>query len=250
MLTRLIALVLPILLLAGAASANERLLSGEVFYRERMALPAGSTLYVGLVTLPEGRPVVGAGAAIPRGGQVPLKFSLAIRSEVASSGEAFGLVAEIRNGDSVLFRNVVAAPVDLGAAAPIQILVTRQPVDDTPPEPKIDQNLVGAIWKVTSISGSPVSGARPVTLSIAPDLRAGGHAGCNDYFTQAVVDGSAVTFGTAAATRKACTPDLMAQETGYFAALAAVTAYEISADSLRLLDAAGVPLVGLVRTSE
>ena len=39
----------------------------------------------------------------------------------------------------------------------------------------------------------------------------------------------------------------MAQEAAFFAALSAVAAYEQAEDSLRLLDAAQIPLIGLIR---
>lgn len=250
MLTRLLTLVLSLMLLAGAASAQDISLTGEVFYRERMALPPGTTLHVGLVALPGGRPVVGAGAAIPPGGQVPLQFSLAIRSDVAKSGGSFGLVAEIRQGETAIFRNAAAVPVDLAAPLPVAILVTRTHIDPMPPEPQIDQQLINTTWHVTSIGGSPITGEQPLTLTIAPDLRADGHAGCNSYFTQATIEGSKLQFAPPAATLKACLPDLMAQESAFFAALIAVAGYEISEDSLRLLDAAEVPLIGLVRSGE
>jgi putative lipoprotein len=45
----------------------------------------------------------------------------------------------------------------------------------------------------------------------------------------------------------ACEPTIMARESRFFAALAATRAYELADDRLRLLDAAGVPLLGLVR---
>lgn len=250
MLTRLLTFVLSLMLLAGAASAQDLSLTGEVFYRERMALPPGATLHVGLVTLPAGHAVVGAGASIPAGGQVPLQFSLAIRSDVARSGGSFGLVAEIRQGDTPIFRNAVAVPVDLAAPVPVSILVTRVPVDPAPPEPQIDPDLINTTWHVTSIGGSPIVGEQPLTLTIAPDLRADGHAGCNSYFTQATIEGKTLQFAHPAATLKACLPDVMAQEGAFFAALIAVDSYEISEDSLRLLDAAEIPLVGLVRAKE
>ena len=250
MLNRIVALVLSLMLMCGAASANHLTLAGEVFYRERLALPPGATLHVGLVSLPSGAPVVGAGASIPTNGQVPLQFSLAIRSDVATSKGSFGLVAEIRVGAGVLFRNAVAVPVDLTAPAPTSILVTRQPLPPQPAEPQVDTELVGAIWTVTSIGGSPTTGTQPLTLSIAPDLRAGGSAGCNNYFTQATIDRATLTFGLPAATRKICAPDLMDQERAFFAALAATASYEMSANSLRLLDAAGIPLIGLVEPKE
>lgn len=247
MLTRLLTLALSLMLFAGAASADDLSLTGEVFYRERMALPPGATLHVGLVSMPNGNPVVGAAAAIPAGGKVPLQFSLAIRSDIVKSGGSFGLVAEIRQGGMPLFRNAVAVPVDLLAPAPVSILVTRVHVDPAPPEPQIDQALIDTTWTVTSIGGSPISGDKPLTLNIAADLRADGHAGCNNYFTQATIDGKKLQFAPPAATLMACMPDLMAQESAFFAALIAVSSYELSKDSLRLLDAAEVPLIGLVR---
>lgn len=250
MLTRLLTLVLTLMLFAGGAGAQDISLTGEVFYRERMALPPGATLHVGLVSMPGGRPVVGAGATIPAGGQVPLQFSLAIRSGVAKSGGSFGLIAEIHHGNTVIFRNKEAVPVDLAAPAPVSILVHRVQIDPIVPEPPLDKQLINTTWHVTSISGSPVIGDQPLTLTIAPDLRADGHAGCNSYFAQATLEGSKLKFAHPAATLKACQPEIMAQESAYFTALIAIDSYEISEDSLRLLDAAEVPLIGLVRAAE
>ena len=42
----------------------------------------------------------------------------------------------------------------------------------------------------------------------------------------------------------------MDQERAFFAALAATASYEMSGNSLRLLDAAGIPLIGLVEPKE
>jgi putative lipoprotein len=250
MLIRLLTLVLSLLVFAGGASAQDISLTGEVFYRERMALPPGASLHVGLVALPEGRPVVGAGTAVPAGGQVPLQFALAIHSEIAEAGGSFGLVAEIRQGDTPIFRNAVAVPVDLTAPLPVSILVNRVHIAPVPPEPEVDQKLIDTTWHVTSIGGRPTTGEQPLTLAIAPDLRANGHAGCNSYFTQATLEGTKLQFAHPAATLKACQTELMAQESAFFAALVAVRGYETSEDSLRLLDAAEVPLIGLVRAEE
>ena len=106
--------------------------------------------------------------------------------------------------------------------------------------------LLDTLWRVTSIGARPVLGGPPVPLSIAADHRAGGNGGCNNYFTEASFEADRLTFGPAAATRMVCAPEIMAQEAAYFAALAAVAGFELGQGSLRLLDAAGVPLVGLV----
>lgn len=247
--SRLVRILAACLLLAAPALAAPLTLTGEVYYRERMALPSGATLHVGLVTLPGGRPVVGAGASVTARGQVPIAFTLNIHSDVAALGGAFGLVAEIKLNGQVLFRSAEAVPVDVARPKPVSILVTRQaqkPVDPTPPAP--NPALLDTVWRVTSIGGKPVvSGARPITLSIASDLRASGSGGCNNYVTEATVLASKLIFGPAAATRMACAEPMMAQESAYFAALAAVAGFELDDTSLRLLDPAGIPLVGLVR---
>lgn len=252
MLTRLLALVLTIMLFIGGANAQGLTLTGDVFYRERMTLPDGASLYVGLVSLPSGQSIVGAGAPIPAGGQVPVQFSLAVRSDIANSGGTFGLVAEIRVNGAAIWRNEVAIPIDLAAPAPTSILLTRTRNEPAPPvsEPEIDPALLNTSWRVTSIGGSPTMGDRPLTLNIAQDLRVDGDAGCNNYFTQATVEGTKLQFAHAASTRMACHPELMAQESAFFAALAAVSSYEMSEASLRLLDAAEIPLIGLVRVKE
>lgn len=246
---KLIHVVLALLLLAGPALADNVTFTGTVTYRERIALPQGAQLRITLVALPDGRPIAGASATIPAIGQVPLNYALNVRTALSTG--PYGLVAEIRRGGRILFRNAQPTPVDPAMPAPVDILVQSVPGQPAhppvqpPPIPSSD--LIDVVWTVTSIGGTPVIGTRPPTLSIAPDLRAGGHASCNSYFAEASLTGNRIVFGPAAATQMACAPELMAQENAYLSALAAVAGFEIDGDSLRLLDAAGVALVGLVR---
>lgn len=247
-ITRFVPAVFALVLMALPAFAAPQTITGSVMFRERMALPAGTVLHVGLVALPSGRPVVGAGTSIATRATPPLAFTFTIRSELDPDG-AYGLIAEIRADGMTLFRNSVPAAIDLAAPAPVAILVQRQPTEPPMPSPpSLDPLLLDSAWQVTSIGGNPVHPERPPTLFLAADLRANGTSGCNNYFTQAAFAAEKLSFGPAAATRMACAPDLMAQESGFFAALDAVAGYELDAHGLRLLDAAGVPLLGLVRT--
>ncbi|MDB5474125.1 MAG: hypothetical protein JWP99_1428, partial [Devosia sp.] len=103
-------------------------------------------------------------------------------------------------------------------------------------------------WTVTGIGGKPTISAARISLSIAPERRAGGNSGCNSYFTEASFENAPVRFGPIAATRMACGPEVMAQETALFEALAATTGNKASGRTLHLHDAAGVPLISLVRS--
>src|SRR5690606_17052505 len=169
MFSRLIRIFAALLLLMSPALAAPLMVTGEVSYRERIALPAGASLHVGLVRLPEGTPIVGAEAYIAPSGQVPLSFHLNIRTN-PDLRRNYGLRAEIRANGQVLFSTPAPVAVDLANPAPVSILVTRhkpQPVVTPPvmPEPK----LIDTSWRVTSIGGKPVTGTRPITLAIAAD---------------------------------------------------------------------------------
>src|SRR5690606_3868788 len=118
---KLIRIVLALTLMAAPAMAETVTLDGTVTYRERIALPQGAQLRISLVALPSGAAIVGASSDIPVIGQVPLAFSLNIRSKL--TGDAYGLVAEIRSGGHTLFRNAAPVPVDPYAALPVHILL-------------------------------------------------------------------------------------------------------------------------------
>lgn len=240
-----------LLLSAVAAFATDVTFTGDVSYRERIALPANAQLWVTLVTLPSAAPVAGAAAPMAASAQLPLYFTLNVRSDTVAHGGAFGLIAEIHAGGRVLFRSAQPVPVDVTTPAPTSILV--QPLSHPPLAPdagllaEVPPAMLGNAWTVTSIGGEPVIADTAITLSFAADRRSSGHAGCNSYIAEASFEDDAIAFGPVASTRKACPPDIMAQEARYFAALAAIASYQMSKNGLRLSDAAGIALIGLVR---
>jgi putative lipoprotein len=234
------------------ARADDVTFSGIVQFPERARLPARAELVVSLVALPQGNRVAGARAALDTGATSPIQFTLDVRSAVLARGDDFGLVASIATGGVVLYH--ASQPQPVASTSIDAIVLTLHPAPAPAPAPVPDETtiaetpspLLDLLWTVTSIAGRPVSGDRPLTLSIAADHGVGGFAGCNNYFAEVVIDGQNLVFGPAAATRMACDPTIMQQETDFLAALAAVQSFEIEGQGLRLLDAAGIPLVGLV----
>jgi putative lipoprotein len=229
--------------------------TGEVTYRERIALPPDADLTVTLVTFDaNGSPhAIGATAPIEAKGQVPLLFVLDVRSDAIADDLDYGLIAEIRSGGVPLFRNRDPVPVDPALPSPTMILVNFDPPlplpEPVPGNGELDVTaaLFDTIWQVRNINGHAVHEAAEVSLSIASDRRAGGNGGCNSYFTEAMFDGPALRFGPVAGTRMACDTPVMRQETEYFAALEATASYELADRTLYLLDAEGNPLLRLVR---
>lgn len=246
--------LLTLLALGSAAMAEDVTFSGQVAYRERIALPPDSALTITLVSLPDYRRVAGAHASLGGKAGSPIQFTLNVRSNVLKPTGVYGLVAEIRSEGYITFTNTQPVPVDPLAPSGILIPVFHTPApphaspEQVLPPVETPNPLLDVVWTVTSIGGDPALADTTLTFSIAADLRAGGSGGCNNYFTEASFATPPLAFGPIAGTRMACAPAVMAQEARFFAALDATQGYDLAGDTLKLVDAAGVPLVGLIRT--
>ena len=87
---------------------------------------------------------------------------------------------------------------------------------------------------------SPIVGTS-LTAVFGPDGHVAGSAGCNDFTGTYTVDGTKLTIGALATTRKACaSPEgIMEQETDYIAALSSSVSFQNDGTGLTLLNAAG-----------
>lgn len=250
----LVAILAVLLSLIGPAFAEKITLRGDVTYRERIALPSGGALTVALVDLATPNlPRVTAKAPIEGPGQVPLTFTLGFDESIILPGHAYALDAEITGEDGTLwFRTAEPYPVDpANPDASILIVVSRAPEPKEPPvvptavpDQPSPSPLLNVTWQARTIGGNPVARNVVSSLSIAPDMRAGGRGGCNSWFAQADVSGDRLLFSAVAATRMAClSGDATAQEDSFFAALAATRFWRVDNERLTLLDNAGAELV-------
>jgi putative lipoprotein len=238
----------------GAAIAQTATLTGEVTYRERIALPQGSSLRVKLIDLTApGTPTrVEAEAAIADPGQVPLTFTLNFDDRVVQPDHQHALVAEISAGLELWFRN--AEPYAVNPQAPEgpivivanfvgRLIEPEQPAGD-PDDVVATPSILDITWRAQAIDGEPVLRNADSTLSIGSDKRAGGRGGCNSYFAQAEVGAESIRFSAIAATRMACLEEAAtAQETAFFSALEAARFWRMETGELLLLDADGTELV-------
>lgn len=96
-------------------------------------------------------------------------------------------------------------------------------------------SLADTRWQLESLDGEPPAGAAPLTLEFDAAGRISGSGGCNRFSASYTLEGDALRFGPIASTKMACLDEaLMQQEMAYLAALADVSHYEQSADSLIL----------------
>jgi putative lipoprotein len=246
-------LILPIVLLLAAspALAAKVNLSGEVTYRERVALPETAVLNIELIDLawPD-RPRLSVSA--PTGaGQVPLAFTLTFEDSLILPQHSYALNAQINAGD-MQFRNVDPFPVSPLLQVEPVVIVTNlvaqgdEPSSEPVAEPE-DLPLLGVTWQATAIQEVAVPAGIKVTLLVEDDMRAGGSGGCNSFFSESTVTADSFAIGKVAATARACPGGRMGIEQSYFAALKAAVTWTVDGDTLTLLDMGGKPVVTFER---
>ena len=234
-------LVFASLLLPGAAAAEQITVSGEVFYRERIALPPNAVLTVQLsdVSLADAPASTIAEQKIDPAGQVPIKFEIKFDSAVIQPKASYALQARITVDDKLWFINDQRYAVDPLKPEPQNMLLKRvsQNADAAP-------TLFGRTWVAEDIGGRGVIDDAQSTFSVASDGRVSGRGACNGYFAQAEVKGDKIKIGKAGATMMACAPALMDQERKFLAALEKTASYRIdSQGKLFLVNADGVDIV-------
>ena len=104
-------------------------------------------------------------------------------------------------------------------------------------------NLEGRLWRMQSYRG-----ADGQMLETLPDIKTtaeftdgqvGGNAACNTYNGSYELDGDQINFGLMMTTMMACPQEVMDQETAYLVGLDQAATFEVTEDSLRILDADG-----------
>lgn len=98
-------------------------------------------------------------------------------------------------------------------------------------------DLDGTEWRLSEINGEALPGEVDINITFS-EGQVSGQSACNRYFTGYAQDGSKLSMGQAGSSKMYC-EGLMDYEADYLQALAEVESFELSGDSLKLLDQAG-----------
>ncbi|RTR38506.1 hypothetical protein EKG38_13415 [Shewanella canadensis] len=113
--------------LVGCATPNAGVeIQGEVWYKERIALPQDAVLTVELkdVSLMDAPAIVLA--QIERSDvSTPAPFQFLINRDQFESGHTYAIGAKITLNDKLLFINTQAYNIDLGSSEPMSVLVQK-----------------------------------------------------------------------------------------------------------------------------
>jgi len=139
-------------------------------------------------------------------------------------------------------RGISVAPMTTCAAAFGALLCV---VGCMAPAEKNREALVGPVWVAEDIGGRGVIDFLQSSIAFTETGEVTGSGGCNAFRGRYTRDGSALTIGPLAGTRKACPPAVMNQEAAFHEALGRVRGYRFANGLLYLLDAGGEPVIRL-----
>ena len=113
------------LLMPAVLAAEEAIISGEVSYRERIALPPNAVLTVRLsdVSLADAPASVVAEQKIEPAGQVPIRFEMKFDPAVIQPSTSYALQARITVDDKLWFINDERYQVDPLKAGPQHLVL-------------------------------------------------------------------------------------------------------------------------------
>lgn len=100
--------------------------------------------------------------------------------------------------------------------------------------------LTGEAWRVTALAGQPVTqGETPPTIRFT-QTDIGGSTGCNTYRAAYTLNGETIDISPGQSTQMACAEELMAQESDFLDALAAVSRLSVQGEGALRLEGDGV----------
>ena len=238
--TALIAGVLAALMLAllGLPSATlaqaGAKVTGEVLYRERIALPPSARVIVQLqdVSMADAAAVVLAEQTIdPQGKGPPYAFELPYDAAKIDSRFSYAVRAQIKDGDTLLFTTTQRYAVitqgnpTSGIQIVVQMIGASQPV--SLPAEMLDRD-----WNLTSLQSASsdiqdISGSK-ITIRFSADGKVSGSGGCNGFGgAYSAGTNSGLTISNIISTLIACEEPIHTLEQAYFSALQSVSSYAL-----------------------
>lgn len=220
-------------------------ITGQLAYRERIALIPGGTATVAVLdTSTAGvEPVVVADEIIELDDQqVPISFELVLDQTDFDPSRSFALDASITGPDGALewvsgedvTIEFADAAVDLG-----MVILVR--ADEATPDDATssDGELVGD-WSITGVNDSPAIADSRAALAFGHDGTVGGNTGCNGFSSTYTVDGDQITLDSQiVATLMACEPALNDQEAAVLAILTDLATFDVTDGVLTLTSTDG-----------
>jgi putative lipoprotein len=236
-------------LAAVPALAGDSRISGNIFHRERIALPPGFVVKAQLLDVSrQDAPADEIGSVVlTPDHQVPVAYEIAFDPARIDPAHIYSVRAEIRVDGRLMFASGEHHPViTRGAPLRADILVQRVATPRTEgPAPEIYGD-----WLVQEIGGRGVAADLRSSLRLDADGQVSGLAGCNRFAGGFDAAQGKFQFQPLASTMMACPEKAQQQEALYYAALSKVRSARVEGGLLILRDAEGAVQVKLARARD
>lgn len=221
-------------------------ISGEAFYRERIAVPPEVQFEVFLedVSLADAPAKIIGRQQTLNAGQPPYKFDIEYLPSAILAGHRYNLRAQLTLNGELLFTTTQANPVfATGQEDQTKLLLQRvtNPETDATPEASVTSELINTYWKLITLHGAHATVSENQSephLVLNTDNRVAGSDGCNRIMGSYTRDGDKLSFTQMASTMMAC---LNGNEQAqiFSTTLAEVTGFHITGGQLDLHDETG-----------
>lgn len=223
----------------GETPGQPLAVTGDVSYRERIAMPQGAVVKVQVADVSKAdapADVIGE-QVIENPGNVPVKFSVPYDAAKIQPQYTYAVSARIEVNGKLEWISTTHIPVITNGAptSGVQVLVQRVGGTTTPPANEAAQ-LVGPVWQWqgTSKASGDVTVGDPsrYTIQFNADGTAGIKNDCNSVGATYTVNGDAMSIKLGPTTLVACPPDSQDQE--FARELSSVAKYSIKDGMLYL----------------
>lgn len=232
-------------------------ITGEAFYRERIAMPPNAQVDILLedISRADAPATIIGSQTLSNAGQPPYAFSIDYRPSDLIPGHRYNLRARLTVNGELQFITDQAHPVFIeGQENQTKLLMRRVPHQAPPAAAETTSEtttetttetieLVNTYWKLLTLNGQEVTPGkhqREPNLVFAGDMRVSGSDGCNNMSGSYTVDGSQIILSQMLSTQRACIEG-GEQAHAFTMALSAIKSYRIDGDKLELLDEGGTP---------
>jgi putative lipoprotein len=222
----------------SSSSSSQNTVSGNVVYRERIALPPDAAIEVKVqdISASNAPKTIAETVFAPEGKQVPIPFQLSYNPADVNPAHRYQVSANISvNGKPMFITRTPLWVITQGAKSQVDILLQQAA---TQPEAATGAKLRGTPWVLAEVNNNPATPGEgdAVHLVLHKKGKLSGSTGCNRLAGSYIASEGALQFTPGATTRKMCTAPVMQQEQAVLAALKATTAYKISGTTLELLN--------------
>jgi putative lipoprotein len=235
-----------LLAMAGAALAEAGVIRGQATTEGPIELKPGTVLEVELLDLSTDPGERRGSVSVPVRRLGPIPFVLSYDPAAIEEGKRYAVSARLVQEGRVTMQGGSAVPVLTGGAGSTAEIALAPLAEPQAVAADGATALVGT-WTLGGAGGAGVAAGVESSLTLADGGEATGSGGCNSFRASWSLEGEAFRFGPIAATRRACPPPQMEQETRFFAALEATRGARVEDGALVLLDAAGATVLRLGR---